>query len=400
LLKNENPFEELPEGLVDEMLSHAKTVSSNLHSRFKEILERKGEIRRRLESSGDLRSYGEIDSARTYPTSAGIDGSYTIERMLSMDLACVAAVAVEGLTPPGPEKRNWPKPRYFSHIEVVRHNEDTSQVLRGISAGLELYLTAKAPHDVVFLDGSLKTPLIFLNNATEKMGTVPHTLANVFLNGKEAKNEDNLMFPNFNDVINAYDEILRSERSDKIYAAIPKYTTKNELSIKLGMDDYEDRGLLNFILKSGEYIYIEPLDSSTGSSLHLSLDHIPKSYDIPESLIKKINSMIERLSSDVSVLYFRPSNFSPVFRIEVSKAVSSNKYRLRTLFEAIEIQSTSLSIMEPYPLYLADRMVKHLSTAIPAIRKKAFQDISENWSGDISDVYMGMHAFRTEGGYE
>lgn len=395
-MNEENPFEELPEGLVEEMLSNTKTVSSNLHSRFKDIVERKGEIRKSLESSGDLRNYSEIDSARTYPTSAGIDGSYTMERMLSMDLACVAAVAVEGLTPPGPEKRNWPKPRYFSHIEVIRHNEDTSQVLRGISAGLELYLTAKAPHDVVFLDGSLKTPLIFLNNATEKMGTVPQTLANVFLNGKEAKNEDNLMFPDFKDVISAYDEIIKSERSDKIYAAIPKYTTKNELSIKLGLDDYEDRGLLNFILKSGEYI--GPLDSSTGSGLHLNLDHIPESYDLPESLIKKIKSTVEKLSSDVSILYCRPSNFSPVFRIEVSKAVSSNKYRLRSLFEAIEIQSTSLSIMEPYPLYLADRMVKHLSTAIPAIRKSAFQDISENWSGNISEVYMGMHAYRTEGG--
>ena len=97
MLKNENPFEELPEGLVDEMLSNAKTVSSNLHSRFKEIFERKGEIRRRLESSGGLRSYSEIDSARTYPTSAGIDGTYTMVRMLSMDLACVAVVASVGL---------------------------------------------------------------------------------------------------------------------------------------------------------------------------------------------------------------------------------------------------------------------------------------------------------------
>ena len=393
---NSNPFEELPEGLVEEMLSNSKEVSVNLLQKFKEIVEKRDEIRRTLDSSGDLKNYSEIDNAKTYPTSAGVDGSYTMERMLSMDFACVAAVAVEGLTPPGPEKRNWPRPRYFSHIESIRHNEDTSQVLRGISAGLELFLTAKAPHDVVFIDGSMKTPLIFLNNATVKMQSIPGSLKEVFLNGKNSLNEDRIRFPNFNDLIAAYEEILTSQRTDKIYAAIPKYTTKNELAEKLRLNQYEDRGLLNFILKAGEYF--GPLDSFSTGNPHLILDYMPEEFKTSESLRKKVKSIVEDLLPSVSIIYFRPSNYSPVFRVEIPKSVAYNNSRLRTLFEAMEIQSTSLSIMEPYPLYLADRMVKHLSTAVPAIRKSAFQEISENWSGDISDVYMGMHSYRSEGG--
>ncbi len=392
---NDNPFEELPEGLVEEMLSNSKEVSETLFKKFREIVERRSEIRSLLESSGYLRNCNEIENSKTYPTSAGIDGSYTLERMLSMDFACVAAVAVEGLTPPGPEKRNWPRPRYFSHIESVRHNEDTSQVLRGISAGLELFLAAKAPHDVVFIDGSMKTPLIFLNNATEKMKTIPPSLKEVFLYGKNSVNEDKIRFPNFNDVISAYAEILASPRTDKIYAAVPKYTTKNELAEKLGLDQYEDRGLLNFILKGGEYV--GPLESASEDSPHLVLNYMPDEFKSSEALRIKVKSIVEDLLPNISIIYFRPSNYSPVFRIEIPKSVAYNNSRLSTLFEAIEIQSMSLSIMEPYPLYLADRMVKHLSTAVPAIRKAAFQEISENWAGDISDIYMGMHSYRTEG---
>ncbi|MDS0256685.1 DNA double-strand break repair nuclease NurA [Thermoplasmatales archaeon AK] len=391
-----DPFEDLPQGLVEEMLARSNAISQDLLEKFKDVSGRKDVLRKNLEDKGVLRSYNDLDSVNTYPTSAGVDGSYSIERMLSLDFACVAAVAVEGLTPPGPEKRNWPKPRYFSHVESVRHNEDTSQILRGISAGLELHLIVNAPHDVILLDGSMKTPLIFLNNATEKLSTVPETLSDVFLNGKDSKNEDQVKFPGLREIISDYYELLKSERTDKIYAAVPKYTTKNDLSSRLGFSEFDDRGLLNFILRGGEYI--APYEIEDSGSPHLSLTYLPSDYDVSPELREKLNKITGELLPNISIIYFRPHAYSPVLRIEVPKSVSRNKTRLRTLMEAIQIQTTSLSIMEPYPLYLADRMVKHLSTAIPAIRKASFQKISEHWSGDISNVYLGMHGYRTEGG--
>ena len=45
--------------------------------------------------------------------------------------------------------------------------------------------------------------------------------------------------------------------------------------------------------------------------------------------------------------------------------------------------------MEPYPIYLADRMVKHLSTAIPAIRKYALQEMMLADDGDSSNLFLG-----------
>jgi hypothetical protein len=394
--KNENPFEELPEGLVLELLDNSKEVSAELISKFSEIVENKERMRKQLETESLLKNYNELDYGRTYPTSAAIDGSYTMERMLSLDFACVAAVAVEGLTPPGPEKRNWPKPRYFSDIAVVPHNEDTPQALRGMSAALELHLAARAPHDVVFIDGSMKTPMIFLNNAAEKLDSVDPHLRETFLHGKDALNEDKVRYPNFADVIDSYVEILGSGRSDKIYAAVPKYTTKNELCEKLNIPGNEDRGLLNFVLKSGEYV--GPLDASSVGGLHLNLSKVAEHYEVSKETRDKVRTIVDELFPELTVIYFRPSAFSPVFRVEVPKAVSNNRSRLKTLLEAIELQTVSLSIMEPYPLYLADRMVKHLSYAIPAIRKAAFQEVSGSWKGDVSEVYMGMHAYRTENG--
>jgi len=52
--------------------------------------------------------------------------------------------------------------------------------------------------------------------------------------------------------------------------------------------------------------------------------------------------------------------------------------------------------MEPYPLYLADRMVKHLGTALPAIRRAITQEIATTTPLDVGSVFMAMHGYRTE----
>lgn len=54
--------------------------------------------------------------------------------------------------------------------------------------------------------------------------------------------------------------------------------------------------------------------------------------------------------------------------------------------------------MEPYPLYLADRMVKHLGTALPAIRRTTTQEMSLKWEESLGNMYLAMHGYRTEQG--
>lgn len=391
MIAEEHPFEDLPEGLVEEMLKRSKQISTEMTAQFGKIYEDKEKIRQALYKAHLLHNINDLPITTTYPTSSGIDGAYAVERLVSTDFACVAAVAVEGLTPPGPEKRYWPKPRFFSHIDLTSHNEATSQILRGMSVNIELQLGVHAPHDVVFLDGSLITYGIFLNNATVAFGDAPPNLKDIFLDGKQAENEDKVKFPGFLDGLKAYKAILSSTRTDKIFAAVPKYTTKNEVCQQLGMKSYEDRSLLNFVLKGDEYIGPLKLDAEVHINVPSGIEHT----DEIKGLIKEITI---DLFPKVRIIYYRPSTYMPVIRVEVPDAIASNNSRLSILLKALQIQCISPSIMEPYPLYLADRMVKHLATAIPAIRRAATQELSETWKGDIGDVSIATHGYRTEWG--
>jgi hypothetical protein len=47
---------------------------------------------------------------------------------------------------------------------------------------------------------------------------------------------------------------------------------------------------------------------------------------------------------------------------------------------------------------MADRMVKHLPKAIPTFRQVTSQHIAETYQGSISEVFLGLHGYRTESG--
>lgn len=55
-------------------------------------------------------------------------------------------------------------------------------------------------------------------------------------------------------------------------------------------------------------------------------------------------------------------------------------------------------MMEPYPIYMADRMVKSVATALPAIRQIVTQQACDNYAGDVSEVFFGLHSYRSEAG--
>lgn len=370
-----NPFDELPESLVEEMLSECTCLSEKIFQSFKNLNENKVQLRAKLIESNCLAKDSDYITAYNFPTTCGVDGSYSIEKMLSTDMIAMAAVAVEGLTPPT-EKRFWPKPRHFSKIITAPHNEATTVVARAIMMCMELDLAAKAPHDVVFIDNSLTTPLIYFNQAFNKLSETPKELSNIL----REKIQTGLP---------SYLEIIEAKRTDKIYSGVPKYTTKNEITDQLNVPQFDDRGLLSLILDAKEII--EPLSMQKPETEW----HINKPPTDSKETIKQIISALNKLK----VVYYRPYAYFPALRLEISPSIASNRQRLSILLEAISQQCGSPGIMEPYPLYLADRMVKHLGTALPAIRKTTTQEMVENWSGELGDVYLAMHGYRSEIGF-
>ncbi|MEO0264647.1 MAG: DNA double-strand break repair nuclease NurA [candidate division WOR-3 bacterium] len=377
----QTPFAELPEALVEEMLSKSKEVGDRLYDSFKEIQNSKEKIRKQLQEKDILKNDTDLGYPEI-PTTCGVDGSYAVERLLATDLVACAAVAIEGLTPPS-ETRYWEKPHHKVFIYPEKHDPDTGTVIRGLMMEMELELAAKAPHDIVFLDGSLTTPLIYMNQAINKILELENE-GNQIEVGKELKER-------FKDFLKNYKTILESLRTDKLWVGIPKYTTRRELGKMFNWShQYDDRAVLTAILSPGEFISPIPLEKPQ-QPWHL---RIPLDENELERLKDEVISAINR----IHVMYYKPHNWTPVFRIEIASSIATNNYLIAILLQGIKYQSGTPGIMEPYPLYIADRMVKHLGSAIPAFRQTATKRMTELHKGDIGEIFFSMHGYRTESG--
>ncbi|MEM1971416.1 MAG: DNA double-strand break repair nuclease NurA [Candidatus Anstonellales archaeon] len=381
-IESEKSFEGLPQSLVAEMLSRYKELGDNLIEQFNETQKAKYKIRNLLEGKDLLKKEGDILGSHAYPTTCGIDGSYSIDRLLATDIVAIASVAIEGLTPPT-ERRFWPEPHHLCDIFTTNHSDLTFLSARAVMFTMELELAYNAPHDVIFLDGSLVTPLIHFNQAFSRIDEVPTNIADILL--KRIKN-----------TLNYYKEILMPSRSDKIYVGIPKYTSRNEIATSIGLKNHEDKSMLSFTMDGGEVV--GPIDLVKPSDYW----HFNKRLiDINKGITDDIISAITRLR----IIYYKPYSYMPTLRIEAPATITENRNRLSILLEAVKLQCLP-SILEPYPLYLADRMVRHLGSALPAIRRAVVQDMIQNTvfisqrgiQKEIVDIFLGMHSYRTEQG--
>ncbi|MCS7247526.1 MAG: DNA double-strand break repair nuclease NurA [Anaerolineales bacterium] len=377
----ERPFGELPAALVDEVLKRTEDLSKKLLDDFEQVRTRRHEWREGLERAGLLRRDAELPYM-PIPTTCGVDGSYAVERLLASDLVAAAAVAVEGLTPPS-ETRHWPEPRHLVWVETETHEAEVGVVLRALMAGMELELAAQAPHEVIFLDGSLTTPLIYFNQALNKSRDTLHLHTTTYFLAQATS------------ALKAYLTILASTRSDRCWIAIPKYTTRREIGQGMGWPDtYDDRGLLSFLLEPGEYTSPRSLQQPT-EPWHLNLTPLAPAT---KEEVGRIGEAIISALGEIQVIYYRPYSWLPALRVEMSRAVAENQARLATALHGIRHQCGAPAVMEPYPLYMADRIVKHLPKSIPTFRQVTTQHISEAYQGSIGEVFLGLHGYRTESG--
>ena len=381
LSPDENPFADLPAALVEEVLGQTSSVARELLGSFQNIRRERGALRSALEESGLIVNEASLGYP-SLPTTCAADGSYAIERLLTTDLAAAAAVAVEGLTPPS-EERHWDLPRHKSFIAAEPHLEDTSTMLRAVMLGEELGLLAGAPHDLAMLDGTLTLPIIHFNQALNK---IPDTM--------QLKCTRKFLAHCVR-YMHAYLTTLRAERSDRQYIALPKYTTRREIGTELGWPaSHDDRGMLTLLLNPGELTKPRALEKPR-TPWHLNTGLLPSELRREaDGLAVEIASALET----IRVLYYKPQDWLPALRIETSEGVASNTHRLAIVVQGVKHQTATPSMLEPYPLYLADRTVKALARAIPAFRQVTTQRISERYEGDIGEVFFAMHGYRSETG--
>lgn len=376
------PFSDLPAALVEEVLGHAESAGNHLLKTFQRVKEDRESFRQKLEEKG-LVVHESTFGCPPAPTTCATDGSYSIERMLTADFAAAAAVAVEGLTPPS-ETRFWDKPHHSSYVRVEKHHERTSTMLRAVMLGRELLLAIEAPHNLVMLDSTMALPIIYFNQAL-----------NGFADTK-ALQCHNEFREHSHEYVAAYRTILESPRTDKNFVALPKYSTRREIGNCVGWSgEHDDRGLLTMLLRPGELTKPMRLESPS-SPWHLNLTPIQNSFD--EKHTRQISQQIANLVQSIHIFYYKPHPWLPALRVEVAQNVGSNQHRMGIVLQGLKHQCATGSMLEPYPLYLADRMVKSLSRAIPAFRQVATQQISEKYEGDLGEVFFAMHGYRTESG--
>jgi hypothetical protein len=379
------PFSDLPAGLVEEVLAEATKVGGNLLGDFVQLKDSKTDLRRALEQKGLVAHDSSLPSPQI-PTTCATDGSYAIERLLAADLAAAAAVAVEGLTPPS-ETRYWEAPHHRTFVRAEVHHDGTGTVLRAMMVGHELELAVGAPHDLVLLDMTLALPVIYFNQAFAKAQEIHREIGSKSIGCVAEFHASALNF------LGHYRDILCSSRTDKAYAGLPKYATRREIGVAAGWPaNHDDRSLLTLLLQPGEYTRPQ---SMADTEFHLNTP-TPDTTN-PSELRCLANEIVGALRN-ISVLYYRPHAFLPALRLELGAAIANNPHRLAVVLRGLKEQCVVASMLEPYPLYMADRMAKSLAKAIPAFRQVATQRISSDYQGDIGEVFFAMHGYRSESG--
>ena len=367
-------FLEIPASLVEQMLQRTNEIGDILQSSMHDINRKREKFRQQLEQIGLLDN--DINFGNIKPlVSGGVDGAYAVDRLLGTDLLFAAAVGVEGINELENGKRIAPNHDVFVYPE--KHNPENMISARAIMVEMEIKLAANAPYDIVYLDGSLTTALIHMYKAIN------------FIENLNSKSSDKIR-EDFKDFLISYKKILDFKDSYKYYLGIPKYTSRNDIGKNLHWpENYDDRAILTLILDPGEFTRPKLFTSEEG--WHVRLPYEDEELRV---LMQQVISGIKNLS----VIYYKPHPWCPALRIEMPSAIAGDETKLNSILINIKNQCQTPSIMEPFPLYMADRIAKHMAPAIPAYKQIIMNQMTQLNDHNEKDIFFLMHSYRTEGG--
>ena len=364
----------LPQSLIDDILKHSDKIRDEIESVHEHLAEIKDHAREKLAELGLLKTFE--DSGLKPANTCGIDGSYVIESLLSIDVVCAAAVGIEGQPPYGKSPVIWDKPHHDISLICLPHSELNSTVARSIMVMKEINLAANAPHDVVLLDGSAFTPVAAVASVMKYLDRLIHTDA------------FSLVMDEYSTFRKAFRKvILRTEDDDHIYAFMAKYVTSKLLTKKLlNADlDIDDRAFSTIILKENEYIVMPQFKVPGG--------HIVKT-PTGES------DPYDEVLSSIRTVYYRPGKELPAMKVEIPEKILSDPIKFSFLLESIASQCFSASILEPYPLFLADQFAKNMKEGVKISRESAtLRNRTRSLLTDL-EVFMNFYSYRTSTGVE
>jgi len=361
-----NSFEGLPLALVKEILGKSGQIANDIYAPFHEINNNRDKLREQLQEHNFIQNNPVTDGEEQL-TSCGIDGYYTVEKFLTANLACSAAFAVEGLVPPS-GKKHWETPLHKAIFHTEKQYSKAAKILCAIMMEMEIELASKAPHDIIFLNGTFITPFItFMETITLALGTKELITSQEFI--KRIKPS-----------ILSFKNIFDSPDSDKMWVGIPKNVSKRELVNTLNWpQQYDDTILFTVLLSPGEYTAPIPVEQSELSRV--------RDIPIKDESFASIRDSIVSAFNKLHVIYYRPYSWTSVLRIEIDSSVAQNSSRLTGLLNTIKFQCSSPGVTEPYPVHCADNLVKYMDRAIPSLRKSATSDITNLYKNELGEIF-------------
>ncbi len=403
-------FLEIPASMMEKMLDKTNEVGSIINHSINGI--RKNRARFREELSGSLnRHYDDNDNHPTIKntgmSTCGVDGAYVVERLLGTDLLFSCALVTEGLFSKSQKEAIASSAKqssassssapagdnYDVFVYPEKHDAENAILARAIMLQMEIRLAASSPYDIIYMDGSLTTALIHMykavnlikeGKASSAVSSYPDDNIGSFVSNK-IKSE-------FESFLTSYKKILLGDGTgNKFWVGVPKYTSRNDI----GKDhnwptEYDDRAILTIVLEPGEYT--TPVLFTADEAWHSNL---PYQSDAMEDLMGDVMDGIRKLH----VMYYKPYSWSPAIGIELPSFIAEDKDKLDILMQNIKSQCEIPSILEPYPLYMADRIAKRISPAIPAYRQVITNQLVNSPDQIEGDILFMMHSYRTEAGY-
>ena len=361
-------FGDLPDALINQLLIRAEAVGEKAHTHVDAQVRVSDQLRRRARQLGLVRKLPDVSDAPV-ETVAAVDGSLVSKRLASFDLNAATALVVDGIGPIN--SRN--SPRHDIAIHVTNPLPYGREVTHGLMFCME-YETASVETtnvDLVMLDGAFSSGLIAVSKALISAQNYDGELYNDFFDRWTTK------------AAPAVPELMTS----KHVIALPKRSSVNEFVSQSRLFesreiDTNGRSTASLILDANEYS--GPFSFDT---------RIPQTW--PSDMFPDFWQEVRTLFEELQIVYFKPHPWSHAYRVEMPRAVGSDEHRRHRVLDALKRQCTNPAMLEPYPLYVADRFAKSLAKGATALLDAVRSDVIAK-SDNPEIAYAMLNAYRTE----
>ena len=160
---------------------------------------------------------------------------------------------------------------------------------------------------------------------------------------------------------------------------MPQNALKQELISTLHLPDhYDNNTFLTILLSPGEYTAPLPVDNSE----IVRVNSIP----IKDEKFAAVRENLVSFLSNLRFIYYRPYEWMPAIRIEITEAVTQNDSQFALLLNSIKFQCCNAGLKEPYPIYHASTLANRMKSAIPSILRLSTSSITNLPMNDKSGI--------------